>query len=159
VGRGSRYTPRVASARAQLPVRLVLVNPPTDVAFGLQKGRGAKYETEQVQLGGNGDLEFNVALDLKSATTGPPNFVGPFAQGPAGDRFVYIGVGTFAGQTHSCWSRRIKVPLKGIGRTLVREALSKPGRTLIARIPGTGRDGSPSCATVRLLSDWHIIST
>jgi uncharacterized protein DUF5990 len=148
----------MTSAAAQLPVRLVLVNPPANVAFGIQKGRGSKYETVQIQLGGDGDLEFDVALDLKIATKGAPNFVGPFAQGPAGDRFVYIGVGTFAGQTHSCWSRRIKVPLKGIGGSLVRDALSKPGRTLVARIPGTGRDGSPTCATVRLLGDWRVVN-
>jgi Family of unknown function (DUF5990) len=90
---------------AEIKIRLVLVDPPVDVAFGIQKGRGTKYEIVLVQLGGRGDLRFDVALELKSPS-GTPNFTGPFAQGPASDRFVYIGVGTFAGQKDSVWSRR-----------------------------------------------------
>src|SRR6478672_6237150 len=142
----------------EIKIRLVLVDPPADVAFGIQKGRGAKYETVLIQLGGRGDLRFDFALELKS-TSGTPNFVGPFAQGTAADRFVYIGVGTFAGQKDSIWSRRMKVPLSGITKTSVREVLSKPGHRLIARIPGTGRDGTPSCATVKILDDWDTIRT
>ena len=135
----------------------MLVNPPPDVAFGIQKGHGAKYETVLIQLGGKGDLQFDLELDLKSAPHGALNFVGPFAQGTATDRFVYIGVGTFAAQTDSIWSRRIKIPLSGITKRLIREVLSKPGRRLVARIPGTGRDGTPSCATVTLMGEWKVI--
>ena len=141
----------------EIPVRLVLVKPPAGVAFGIQKGRGAKYETVLVQLGGKNDLQFDFALELKGAPAGAPNFVGPFAQGPASDRFVYIGVGTFAEQTDSCWSRRIKVPLKGISKTLLRDVSSKPSHLLVASIPGAGRDGTPSCATVRPLGDWKLV--
>ena len=141
---------------AEIKIRLVLVAPPADVAFGIQKGRGANYETVLVQLGGSGDLRFDFALELKS-TSGTPNFVGPFAQGTATDRFVYIGVGTFAGQKDSIWSRRMKIPLSGISKTLVREVLSKPGYRLAARIPGTGRDGTPSCATTNILDGWKIV--
>lgn len=141
---------------AEIKIRLVLVDPPADVAFGIQKGRGANYETVLVQLGGRGDLRFDFALELKS-TSGTPNFVGRFAQGTATDRFVYIGVGTFAGQKDSIWSRRMKIPLSGISQTLVREVLSTPGHRLAARIPGTGRDGTPSCATTNTLDGWKIV--
>lgn len=138
----------------KIPVRLVLLTPPAGVAFGIQKGRGAKSEAVLVQLGGQGNLQFDFSLELKP---GSLNFVGPFAQGPTGDRFVYIGVGTFAGQTDSCWSRRIKVPLNGISKTVLRAVSSKPGQRLVAKIPGTGRDGTPSCATVKPLDDWKIV--
>jgi hypothetical protein len=141
----------------EIKIRLVLVNPPVDVAFGIQKGHGAKYETVLIQLGGKGDLQFDFELDLKSASGRAPIFVGPFAQGTATDRFVYIGVGTFAGQADSVWSRRIKIPLSGITKTLVREVLSKQGHRLVARIPGTGRDGTPSCATTRILDAWKVV--
>jgi hypothetical protein len=134
----------------------VLVDPLVGVAFGIQKGRGAKHETVLVQLGGRADLRFDLSLELKSSS-GTPNFVGPFAQGPSNDRFVYVGVGTFAGQKDSVWSRRMKIPLSGITKTLVREVLSKPGHRLVARIPGTGRDGTPSCATTNTLDEWKIV--
>ena len=146
----------VGATMAEIKIRLVLVDPPVNVAFGIQKGRGAKYETVLVQLGGRSDLRFDFTLELKSMS-GAPNFVGPFAQGPVSDRFVYVGVGTFAGQKDSPWSRRIKIPLSGITETLVREVLSKPGQRLVARIPGTGRDGTPSCATTRILDAWKVV--
>jgi|SRR5262245_43308805 len=142
-----------------IPVRLVLVGPPKGVAFGVQKGRGEESEAVSVQQSRDGDLTFDFSLTLKNADDSPPNFTGPFAQGPKGDRFVYIGVGTFAGQKDSCWSRRIKIPLKGISKTLVRDVSSKPGHALVVRIPGTGRDGTPSCATVKSLDDWKVMKS
>jgi hypothetical protein len=93
---------------------------------------------------------------VESRKNGLPNFTGPFAQGPPDGRFVYIDVGTCAGQHDTPWSRRMKIPLQGITWPLVRKALAKPGYRLTARIPGTGRDGGPSCATVRPLGDWEV---
>ena len=142
-----------------IPVRLVLVGPPKGVAFGIQQGRGDGSEAVSVQQSRGGDLIFELSLTLKSADDSPLNLTGPFAQGPKGDRFIYIGVGTFAGQKDSCWSRRIKIPLKGISKTQVREVLSKPRHALVVRIPGTGRDGTPSCATVKPLDDWKVMKS
>jgi hypothetical protein len=51
----------------------------------------------------------------------------------------------------------MKVPLQGVTWDLIRKTIRKPGYRLAARIPGTGRDGGPSCATVRLLGDWEIV--
>src|SRR5262245_30052419 len=100
--RGQQPLSYSAQVEMDIPVRLVLVDPPKSVAFGLQKGRGAEYEAVSVQQSRGGDLSFDLWLTLKKADDSPPNFTGPFAQGPKGDRFVYIGVGTFAGQQESC---------------------------------------------------------
>jgi len=32
--------------------------------------------------------------------------------GASGERFVYIDIGTYAGQSDSCWSRRLKILLQ-----------------------------------------------
>ena len=143
---------------AALPVRIILVDPPDGVDFGVQSGRGAEYETLQVQRRTSGDLVFDFSLTVNdSRKDGLPNFTGPCAQGPADGRFVYLGVGTYAGQENTPWSRRIKVPLKDISWSLVRKAIAKPGLALTANIPGKGKDGTPSCATVRLLGDWEVV--
>jgi hypothetical protein len=70
-----------------------------------------------------------------------------------------MDMGHVLGQNDSCWSRRIKIPLKGISKTLVRDVSSKPGHALVVRIPGTGRDGTASCATVRPLDDWNVMKS
>jgi hypothetical protein len=142
----------------EIPVRLILANPPPGVAFGIQKGRGTTYETLFGQQRGHGDLWFDFSLRLAGLESGkPPHFGGPFAQGTPADRFIYIDVGTMAGQQDSRWSRRIKVPLTGISKALLRELGSTTNGRLVARIPGTGRDGTPSCATIGILGNWQVI--
>ena len=143
---------------SDLPIRLVLVDPPCGVDFGIQHGSGARYETRFVQQAKQGVVIFDFSLSVTdNRKDGLPNFMGPFAQGPPASRFIYVDVGTYAGQRDTPWSRRIKVPLQGITWALIRRVTGKPGHQLLARIPGTGKDGGPSCATVRLLGPWQVI--
>ena len=102
------------------------------------------------------DLVFDFPITVEDKGRGaPPNFLGPFAQGPADGRFVYVGVGTYAGQKDTPWSRRMKIPLAGISWPLIRRVLDGHGRVGV-RIPGTGKDGGPNCATVRPLGPWSV---
>jgi Family of unknown function (DUF5990) len=122
-------------------LRIVLEKPPAGIDFALQEGKGRPFELVQKQRSKSGDLEFEFTVDAKPGKDGSPNFLGPFVQGPVGERFVYINIGTYAGQTNTCWGRRLKIPLSGINWNMLRS-----GKILVARIPGTGKDGSPSCA-------------
>jgi Family of unknown function (DUF5990) len=143
---------------SEVPIQLVLVDPPPDVDFGIQRGRGAQYEPVFVQQRKHGDLSFELSLTVaENRKDGLPNFQGPFVQGPPAKRFVYIDVGTYAGQKETPWARRMIVPLSGITWALIQKVLSRGGQRLSARIPGTGKDGGPNCATVKLLGDWQVI--
>jgi len=122
-------------------LRIVLEQPTAGVDFGLQKGHGSAYEVVAKQRSKGGDLEFEFTITVKAGKDTLPNFAGPFVQGPAGERFVYINIGTYAGQTNTPWSRRLKIPLSGITWDMLRSA-----RVLVAHIPGTGKDAGPSCA-------------
>ena len=144
---------------SDLPIRLVLIDPPPGVDFGIQHGGGPHYETLFVQQGKQGDVIFDFSLAVtENPKDSLPNFKGPFAQGPPASRFIYVDVGTYAGQKNTQWSRRMKVPLQGITWALIRQATSKPGCKLLARIPGKGKDGGPNCATVQLLGRWEVIN-
>ena len=141
----------------EISIQLVLVDPPAGVDYGVQHGHGNEYKTMFVQQRSRGDVTFNFTLKVSdSRKDGEPNFLGPYAQGPATGRFVYIDVGTYAGQKNTQWSRRMKIPLAGITWEMIRKAMSKPGLQLRAKIPGTGRDGGPNCATVRLIDGWQV---
>ena len=140
----------------ELPLRIVLEKPPADVDFGLQKGRGNDYETIQTQRSKGRDLLFEFTVRAKQTGTGEePNFLGPFVQGPTGERFVYLDIGRYAGQKETCWSRRLKIPLRGITWKMI-EGMGNSGSVLETRVPGTGRDGSPSCATVKPFAGWKV---
>lgn len=141
----------------ELKLRITLEEPPRGVDFGLQLGKGTDYQTIQKQQHmKDKDLSFTGSVTVKdNRADGSPNFLGPLAQGPPTQRFIYVDVGQCAGQTGTCWSRRIKVPLGGIGWDTIKKATNKSGLVLEARLPGTGRDGGPTCGTVR--SEWKLI--
>src|SRR5262245_24098433 len=141
-----------------LPLRITLIKPPSGVPFCLQQGKDdlvppTSDSGEIVSF----DFIVNIA---NNRSDGPPNFRGPFAQGPPGGRFIYINSGTYAGQSDSRWSRRAKIPLSGITWELIEEALSKSNAVLEARISGTAGDGGPARASVRLLEGgWKVLIT
>lgn len=141
----------------ELTLRIVLEKPTAGVDFGLQKGRGSDYETIQTQRSKGQDLEFEFTVRARAPSkAAAPNFLGPFVQGPAGERFVYIDIGTYAGQTGTCWSRRLKIPLRGISWPMIEEVIE--GKTLLeTRVAGSGKDGSPSCATPKPFAGWKLI--
>lgn len=141
----------------EVTFRIVLENPPSGVDFALQKGKGSKYEIVQKQRTANRDLQFEfTARAVCNAKAEEPNLLGPFVQGTPGERFVYIGIGTFAGQTGTEWSRRLKVPLSGLSAEMIGKAARDAHLLLETHVPGTGRDGGPNCATVKPFAGWKL---
>jgi hypothetical protein len=134
--------------------RIVLETPPAGVDYGLQKGHGSAFETVQTQRSGGRDLQFEFTAEARAGSAA--DLRGPFIQGPAAGRFVYIDIGTIAGQTDTPWSRRLKVPLTGITEAMIRRASGPGGAVLEARVPGTGRDGTPACASVKDFEGWKV---
>jgi hypothetical protein len=138
----------------QLLLTVILEKPPAGIDFGLQKGKGNNYEILQKQRSEGSDLSFRFALILKKDKEGRMDFSGQFVQGPSGERFVYIGIGTYAGQLGSAYSRRLKVPLRNFPEDS--SWLDSEQPSLETRVPGTGRDGGPNCATVKPFDGWKL---
>jgi uncharacterized protein DUF5990 len=115
----------------ELMLRLVVEKPPAGVDFGLQKGRGREYETIQRQRSTLKDLQFDFTVRARvGRKAGVPDFLGAIVQGSPTERFVYVDIGTYAGQKDALWSRRLKVPLSGITWGLIRTQLRLPARFL-----------------------------
>ena len=131
-------------------LRIVLESPPAGVDFGVQKGRGSVYETIEKKRSNGKDLVFEFMVRVRDGST--PKFGGEVVQGATGARFVYIDIGTYAGQSGTAWSRRLKVPLEGITW-----AMAESGRVLQTRVAGTGRDGGPACGSARDFEGWTTV--
>jgi hypothetical protein len=140
---------RLHDMASQLTLRIVIEQPPLGVDFALQKGRGKLYETTQKQRSDGNDVVFEFQPLIREGPSTIAAFGGPFVQGPPRQQFVYVDIGTYAGQADSCWSRRMKIPLDGIPSKFIAK-----GGVLEARVPGTARDGGPTCATVKDFSGW-----
>jgi Family of unknown function (DUF5990) len=140
----------------EVPLRITLIEPPGGVTFRLQRGKSdlappARQSADAISF------DFTVRA-AEGGAEGAPRFLGLFTQGPPAARFIYVSSGTSAGQADSRWTRRAKVPLKGITWEMVERALSTPHAVLEARITGTARDGGPVCASVPLLDGgWRVV--
>ncbi len=132
-----------------LKLRITLIAPPAGVLYSLQDGE----EPVGHVMADGGDLSLDVSVRFVEDDKGA-RYLGPFVKNQGGRRFVYFRVGTSAGQHDSPWTRRGKVWLEDLPVALAREAVAA-GRRLEARFPGTGKDGSPSCATVRPIDGWR----
>lgn len=138
--------------RSELKLRLTLAAPPAGVMFSLQDKDNTPVRPV---VASGGDLSFDLEIGIGDEEAGL-RFLGPFVRGPVGDKFVYWCVGTLAGQAGSPWTRRGKLKLATLDPKMVREAIGSD-RRVEARVPGVGKDGGPSCATVKLLEPWRLL--
>jgi uncharacterized protein DUF5990 len=146
----------VKPLKQQIRVSIVLSDPPPGVDFGIQKGKGNIYDTIQTQRSNGSDLHFEFLVDLKQGDQTMADFGGDSVHGPLGERFIYIDIGTCAGQKETQWTRRLKIPLRDISDEMIKAVVDDDKRALHITVPGTGRDGGPNCATVKPFPGWRL---
>ena len=148
---GKLYNLIFDEMKHQLPVRIRVLRPLAGVAMMVQRGKdeflapSSKTEAE---------LVFDLELTVDTTET-RPNFLGKYAQGPKDARFVYVNSGTYADQ-HSIWGRRAKISLMNITGDQIQTVVSKAGMILQTEFEGVGRDGGPTCASVKGI-EWKVV--
>jgi hypothetical protein len=130
---------------ATVTLRLIIDDPVPGVRYSLQKD-DMPFEP---RTAGDGPLAFELPVTLHP----DGRMTGPFVrrEGPQ-RRFVYIRIGTSAGDHASAWSRRAKIDIHDIPAPLL-----APNARLEVHLPGRARDGSPACATVRPVREWRPV--
>ena len=141
-----------------ITLQVTLEGTPKGVLFGLQKGSGTHYETIEPQMGNGGSIQMTCSIRLKKDQKGNLDFAGPFVQGPNGVRFIYVDIGTAAGQHGSEWSRRLKIPLSGYMHAGNDPTSIPPESVFDVTINAIGKDGSPACGTVKNFDGWKMVN-
>ena len=136
-------------------LRITLEKPVEGVVYGIHEGKGNEGKTIQKQMADGEDLVFEILVPAKLDKTESYKLSGPFVQGKPGENFIYIGIGTYAGQLNTTWSRRLKIPLAGVTHHVLAKMDDKD--ILTTTVPGTGKDGGPNCATVKPFGGWKAI--
>lgn len=132
--------------------RVIVIDPLPGCAYGLQRRDG---EVDQIQVAASdGALQFTTSLTLRVTADATRDPRGLHVQGPRHSRFLYVTSGTLAGQAGSCWTRRAKVPLRGIDAA-VPLSLDLMPPIIEATIAGRAGDGGPACASVPLQVGWR----
>lgn len=129
--------------QTEIRARITIENPVAGVWHSLQAKDG--HPMDPSTSGSGEHLSFDFPLRI-----GPgPKFYGDQVR-PEGPqrRFVYIRVGTAAGQHGSPWSRRMKIDIHDTDPALL-DKIVRNGGILELTVDGTAKDGSPACATIR----------
>lgn len=126
-----------------IPMRIIVEQPVIGVLHSLQAKDEAPLDPKSSQ--GGEPLAFDFAIRVEPG----PKFFGDQVrrEGPV-RRFVYIRIGDLAGDASSPWSRRMKIDIHDIEQDLLDRA-ADGGGVIETTVIGTGKDGTPSCATVR----------
>lgn len=135
-----------------VPIRIKVLRPLKGVSMMVQKGRD-----ELVPPVSSSDelLTFEFLIDVEIQDSSP-NFLGKFAHGPKHARFIYVNSGSYAGQWGTLWSRRAKISLMPITSEQVSSVLSDENLCFETDFEGVGRDGGPTCATVKDIV-WKVV--
>jgi len=137
-----------------LALRITVVDPPQDILWALQLGRD---EIVPPMSRTKTRIAFDFTVEVVDGESpGRFRLRGPAVQGRPGERFVYLRMGSYAGQAGTAgW--RAKVSLEGITRKLIDAAKAKRSGVLEAQFAGTAKNGAPACASVPLLgAGWSV---
>ena len=120
---------------------------PEDLPGTPSVGVQRKQQAALLQDRGNGTGHWAIDAELVERPDGSTDLRGPWVQGRAGDRFVYLTWG-FASDGEFTMVRRAKLMLSAVDAEQLRaaEASDQP---LIGSLSLTGKDGTPVCAAVR----------
>ena len=111
--------------------------------FGLQDTKGALTPARRLT---NGRLAWDFELRVQPGKGGRPNFLGPYASGPADDRFVHLA---WRSIPRAVWINRVKARHADIDWPLI-HAAEAAGRPLEADLTGRPPGGG------RVPVDWRL---
>ena len=137
--------------QSEIRARIVIEQPLPGVRHSLQDGDDAPLDPQLSKAGEA--LSFDFPLRIERTEAGAKFFGKQVRREGPVRRFVYIRIGTCAGQMTSPWSRRMKIDIHDVDPALLDAAIA--GGVLEATINGTAKDGSPACATVRPVT-WRV---
>ncbi len=108
----------------QLPqtvrLRIIVEEPLPGVALAMQRGRDELVPPTSAT---DRAVTFELEAEVRPRPEGGFSLRGPEMQGPPAARFIYVNVGTSAGQLGSPWTRRAKISLLSVSaETLARHA-------------------------------------
>jgi hypothetical protein len=138
-----------------LSLRITVVDPPPSVLWALQLRKDELVEPASAT---KASIIFDFTIEaLEDSSAAGFSLRGPAVQGRPGERFVYLCIGTYAGQVGAPFGRRAKIKLEGISRELVEAVKARRSARLEAQFAGTDSKGGPACATVPLLGKgWQV---
>jgi len=138
--------------QTEVRARIVIEQPVAGVLHSLQEGDDRPLDPKRSKAGEA--LAFEFPLRIERTAQGAKFFGQQVRREGPVRRFVYVRIGTCAGDMGSPWTRRMKIDIHDIDPTLLEAAML--GAVLEGTINGRLPDGSPACATIRPVR-WQVV--
>lgn len=153
IAKRKRYNSVFEPMKHEIPMRIRVVRPLVGVTMMVQRGRDELLPPSEVAADGL-VFDFEISVDISQEI---PNFLGKYAQGPKGARFIYVNSGQSARQEGTFWARRAKISLTSIKPEQIGAVIKKRDGVLQTEFEGVGSDGGPTCASVKGI-EWKVVS-
>jgi hypothetical protein len=114
------------------------------IHLGIQQGR----EVPELTPANLERIVFHCEFRVRKHTDGSANFLGPFAQGPRAERFIYLVWVVMDGTKPAAMLGRVKLHLNHIQWTQVEKAAARK-KPIKVTVPLTSAKGGPVFASVR----------
>lgn len=137
--------------QTEVRARIVIERPVPGVLHSLQEGDDAVLDPKR-SAGGEA-LAFDFPLRIERTAQGAKFFGKQVRREGPLRRFVYVRVGTCAGDPASPWTRRMKLDIHDVDLALLDAAIA--GAVLEGTVAGTAKDGTPACATLPVR--WRVV--
>ena len=131
-----------AKDQIEIRMRIVIDQPVVGVLHSLQSKNGLPIDPKRSVAGEALAFDFPIRI-----APGPKLFGDHIRREGPLRRFVYICIGQSGGDRASPWTRRMKIDVYDIAPDLFDRAARGEG-VLEISVRGTGKDGTPACATV-----------
>ena len=128
--------------QTDLRLRILIDRPVAGVVHSLQAKNDGPLDPKASEVGEALAFDFSIRI-----APGPKFFGDQVRREGPERRFVYIRIGQLAGDPASPWSRRMKIDIHDLPQDLLDRAVDNGAIVEIA-VDGTGKDGTPACATV-----------
>ncbi|CAN5527137.1 hypothetical protein BH10PSE14_BH10PSE14_19430 [soil metagenome] len=138
------------AGQTEIRLRIVIERPVIGVVHSLQAGDDRPLDPKASVAGEALTFDFPVRI-----APGPKFFGDQVRREGPTRRFVYIRIGQSAGDHASPWSRRMKIDIHDLDTALLAGAAA--GGVIEIAVNGTGKDGTPACATVRPVR-WALVA-
>jgi hypothetical protein len=148
-------TAKKKNSTESVALRIIVLDPPPDILWALQLGRDEMVKPSSAT---KSRISFDFPVEVvEGGAKGAFRLRGAAVQGRPGERFVYLRIGTYAGQTGTDVARRAKIGLEGINRKLLDAMRARRAGVLEVQFAGTDSKGGAACATVPLLGKgWYV---
>lgn len=131
--------------QTEIRVRIVIEQPVPGVLHSLQTGDTGILDPKRSKAGEPLTFDFPVRV-----APGPKFFGDQVRREGPTRRFVYIRIGQSAGDHDPTWTRRMKIDIHDTPQDLLDRAMAGEGVVELT-VNGTGKDGTPACATVKVV--------